>query len=140
MSKYKQGATQMMTKGGTLRWMPPEIMRELPYSGDKADAYSTGLVLYEILTGLLPFDGWSTVQLLRRVGERGERPPLHHEPRLTQLLEHPWAQSVATLVSHCWDQEPTRRPVMSTVLQMLEATSPTATRHVQPSLYPSAAV
>lgn len=51
------------TKGnkGTYRWMAPEMIKEKPYT-QKVDVYSFGIVLWELMTALLPFQGMTPVQ------------------------------------------------------------------------------
>ena len=47
-----------MTKGiGTLLWMAPEIMEGSAMYGQPADVYSFGIVLWEITTRSLPWEG-----------------------------------------------------------------------------------
>lgn len=46
---------------GTFRWMAPEMIKHKPY-GRKVDVYSFGLVLWEMLTGRLPYETMSPIQ------------------------------------------------------------------------------
>ncbi|KAB1212754.1 Serine/threonine-protein kinase HT1 [Morella rubra] len=59
------------TKGnmGTYRWMAPEMIKEKPYSR-KVDVYSFGIVLWELTTALLPFQGITPVQAAFAVAEK----------------------------------------------------------------------
>lgn len=41
---------------GTLHYAAPELFWGLPYDGQKADIWSTGVVLYKMLFGRMPFD------------------------------------------------------------------------------------
>eukprot|EP01118_Nematostelium_gracile_P020197 TRINITY_DN9724_c0_g1_i1.p1 TRINITY_DN9724_c0_g1~~TRINITY_DN9724_c0_g1_i1.p1 ORF type:complete len:270 (-),score=81.24 TRINITY_DN9724_c0_g1_i1:46-855(-) len=41
---------------GTPDYAAPEIILKKPYSGYKADIYSSGVVIFSLLTGVLPFD------------------------------------------------------------------------------------
>ena len=41
---------------GTMRYMAPERLRGAPFDG-RSDLFSTGVMLYELLTGQLPFQG-----------------------------------------------------------------------------------
>lgn len=40
---------------GSDDFLSPEVVRRLPYHGDKVDAWSSGIVLYVLLAGFLPF-------------------------------------------------------------------------------------
>ncbi|TYH67640.1 hypothetical protein ES332_D06G202700v1 [Gossypium tomentosum] len=59
------------TKGnmGTYRWMAPEMIKEKPYTR-KVDVYSFGIVLWELTTALLPFQGKTPVQAAFAVAEK----------------------------------------------------------------------
>ena len=46
---------------GTYRWMAPEMIEERPYTR-KVDVYSFGIVLWELTTALVPFQGMTPVQ------------------------------------------------------------------------------
>ena len=45
-----------MTKVGTPYFMPPEVIQDKPYDA-KADVWSLGVILYELITLRKPFDG-----------------------------------------------------------------------------------
>ena len=61
----------MEAKGnmGTYRWMAPEMIKEKPYTR-KVDVYSFGIVLWELTTALLPFQGMTPVQAAFAVAEK----------------------------------------------------------------------
>lgn len=40
---------------GTLSYKAPEIVQGIPYDGAKYDNWSLGVILYELVTGTLPF-------------------------------------------------------------------------------------
>ena len=50
---------------GTLPYMAPEIIRNSGSDG-RSDLYSLGAVLYEVLTGVRPFDGPTATEILKR--------------------------------------------------------------------------
>jgi len=54
---------------GTYRWMAPEMVKEKPYTR-KVDVYSFGIVLWELTTSLLPFQGMTPVQAAFAVAEK----------------------------------------------------------------------
>ena len=46
---------------GTYRWMAPEMIKSKPY-GHKVDVYSFGLVLWEMVTGTMPYEEMMPIQ------------------------------------------------------------------------------
>jgi len=87
-----QGAGQtVLTKSGFLlgtpHYMSPEQIREPKDAGAKADVYSAGVVLYEMVTGQLPFNSRSLPKLIDAI-YRGEKPaPSAVRPEIDRELE-----------------------------------------------------
>ena len=84
------GATVLTKSGfllGTPHYMSPEQIREPKEAGARCDVYSTGVVLYEMLTGVLPFNQKSLPKLIDAV-YRGEKPsPRSLRPEIDAELE-----------------------------------------------------
>ena len=81
---------QMTLEGhpGTPAYMAPERYSELPYDG-RADVYSVGVVLYEMLTGHPPFmvtDGNAMAIALKHLSEE-PRPPSALQPDLPSEID-----------------------------------------------------
>ncbi len=96
LSKYisssrRAGQTESV---GTFHYMAPEIGKG--EYGKEIDIYSLGIILYEMLTGTVPFDGESTQEILLK--------HLTDDPDLNAL-----PQGIATVVSKCLAKNPTLR-------------------------------
>src|SRR4051794_23486551 len=78
--------TQTGAMVGTVQYFSPEQAQGLPVD-QRSDLYSTGVVLYELLTGQLPFEGEAPVSIaLKHVNERPV-PPGQLRPGLPPALE-----------------------------------------------------
>src|SRR5579859_3992116 len=79
IAKIKEGGASgqtILTKSGFLlgtpHYMSPEQIREPKDAGAKSDVYSAGVVMYEMLTGQLPFNSRSLPKLIDAI-YRGEK-------------------------------------------------------------------
>jgi serine/threonine-protein kinase len=77
----RAGASQMTEEGaiiGTAQYLSPEQARGAPVD-QTSDLYSTGIVLFELLTGDVPFTGDSPVEIAMK--HLGETPPVPSDLR-----------------------------------------------------------
>uniref|UniRef100_A0A3P9K5M2 Mitogen-activated protein kinase kinase kinase 7 n=1 Tax=Oryzias latipes TaxID=8090 RepID=A0A3P9K5M2_ORYLA len=97
--------TYMTNNKGSAAWMAPEVFEGSNYS-EKCDVFSWSIILWEVMTRKKPFDeiGGSAFCIMWAV-HRGTRPPLIRD------LPEP----IETLMTRCWDKEPSQRPPMSEV-------------------------
>lgn len=82
------GTTMMFTNSvmGSAHYISPEQAAGKPVTGS-TDIYSLGVVLYEMLTGRVPFEGDTPISVaLKHVRERVV-PPTHYNPSIPPLLE-----------------------------------------------------
>ena len=79
--------TQEGSTMGTPAYMPPEqVQGELDVMGPRSDVYSLGVILYELLTGQLPFNG-DVMAILAQVLLEEPPPPSRFRPDLDPQLE-----------------------------------------------------
>jgi len=106
------------TQGGIARWMSPELISpdRFGFTNDRptksSDCYALGMVIYETISGHLPFHGHTELFVAVKIVE-GERPP--REPGFSNRL---WE-----MLERCWMSQPNARPSIEDVLQCLESVS-----------------
>jgi serine/threonine protein kinase len=91
------------TAVGTPVWMAPELIDSKQY-GPAVDVYAYGIILYEMYTEKMPFEGWDRVQIFAQVATKGVRPELPET-----------ASSLAQLIVQCWDADPDKRPTFEEI-------------------------
>jgi serine/threonine protein kinase len=77
LAKIQHATLRTLSKitGGTLRYMPPEQLRNLADVDQRSDIYSAGMTFYEMLAGRLPFDQVEDLYLLSKLIVKGKHPP-----------------------------------------------------------------
>ena len=87
-SPGQAGDTQPGTFLGTPKYMSPEQCRGGSWPIDhRADIYSLGIILYEMLSGVHPFDGMGVVELLAVHLMAEPRPLREHVPDLPEYID-----------------------------------------------------
>ncbi|XP_065865589.1 serine/threonine-protein kinase STY46-like isoform X2 [Euphorbia lathyris] len=109
VARVKAQTGVMTAETGTYRWMAPEVIEHKPYD-HKADVFSFGVVLWELLTGKLPYEYLTPLQAAVGVVQKNLRPtiPKNINPKLGELLEK------------CWQQDPSQRPDFSEIISTLQ--------------------
>jgi len=114
LSEIKQKGQESLKDGkdgakGTPLWMAPEVMMGQPFN-EKADIYSFGIVLWEILKRKEPFSQFTQYEQFREaVCFDHVRPeiPADCPPRLKMLMKA------------CWQPDPTSRPSFEVIVNEL---------------------
>lgn len=109
LSRIAVDLHKTMTACGTPCWTAPEILRNARYT-TKADVFSYGIVLWELVTRDEPFAGMPAFQVIFAVGTKGVRLPLPTvcPPELIKLI------------TSCWQEDPALRPPFSDIITYLE--------------------
>lgn len=94
---------------GTYRWMAPEMIKHKSY-GRKVDVYSFGLMLWEMVSGSIPYEDMTPIQAAFAVVNKNLRPafPKDCPPAMRALIEQ------------CWSTQPEKRPEFWQVVKVLE--------------------
>ncbi|HKB39844.1 MAG TPA: protein kinase, partial [Gemmataceae bacterium] len=105
LAQTLEGGQTMTQSGflvGTPGYMAPEQAGgKRALVGPATDVYALGVVLYQLLTGQLPFQRDSTLEMLRAVTSDEPTRPRRLQPRLPRDLE--------AITLHCLEKEPARR-------------------------------
>ena len=95
---------------GTPLWMAPEVLLAQQYDPEKADVWSVGMLVFEVLVSKVPYSTpglqATTEAQLSQMIQQGRRPP-------TDGI-HP---QVVALLHRCWDIDPSRRPSVGEMLK-----------------------
>ena len=103
--KIKTGFSKMLSKKapvqGTYSYMAPEQIRGLEVD-ERADIYSFGCMVYELMCGKLPYTGVSSADLLNK--------HLKAKPQPLSMLQKNVQPDFAALVHRMLEKEPKDRP------------------------------
>ena len=105
---------------GTARWMSPELLNpeHLDFRHGRrtkeSDCYALGMVIYEVLSGKVPFASYNNliVPMIVIQGKRPERP--------SGLEKAYFADGLWVEVEQCWSDRSEERPTAEAVLECLE--------------------
>src|SRR5262249_36132696 len=108
---FKQNVKSSDAKG-TLLWTDPGILQGKTDASKETDIYSLGMVLYELVSGQLPFHTLhADPAVLKQHILSGQRP----------VLPSTCPAELAKLIQACWSEDPKERPSALVVAERLEA-------------------
>jgi serine/threonine-protein kinase HSL1, negative regulator of Swe1 kinase len=87
MAALQPDGTWLNTSCGSPHYAAPEIIQGNQYRGDLADIWSTGIILYAMLNGFLPFDGGTLQRTLNLVKKGDYYLPTTLSPEATDLIQ-----------------------------------------------------
>ncbi len=93
----RAGASDMTMTGsimGTAQYLSPEQAQGHPVS-ETSDLYAVGVVLYELLTGVVPFEGESAVTIALKQVSAQPTPPSQRNPQVGPALDAVVMRSLA---------------------------------------------
>jgi serine/threonine-protein kinase len=120
--------TAMGTALGTPYYMSPEQIRGAKELDHRADVYSMGVILYELLTGKRPFAGATVNDLIIAIATEEPVPPRKHRPDLDWRLEG--------VILRAIERDPGDR--FLSIAELAAALAPFADRPEKPSAPPVA--
>uniref|UniRef100_A0A3Q2WU68 Mitogen-activated protein kinase kinase kinase n=1 Tax=Haplochromis burtoni TaxID=8153 RepID=A0A3Q2WU68_HAPBU len=102
--------TTKMSAAGTYAWMAPEVIRSSTFSKG-SDVWSYGVLLWELLTGEVPFRGIDGLAVAYGVAMNKMALPI------PSTCPEPFAR----LMEDCWSPDPHSRPQFTAILDQLTA-------------------
>lgn len=93
---------------GSLRYMAPEVAKELPYN-TSVDVYSFTILLWQICSLDTPFAGCNVKLHSKRVVQGGLRPEINQK----------WSKALKSLMTNGWAEDMNKRPTCCDVMDVL---------------------
>uniref|UniRef100_A0A3P8Y2G9 Mitogen-activated protein kinase kinase kinase n=1 Tax=Esox lucius TaxID=8010 RepID=A0A3P8Y2G9_ESOLU len=111
-SKEMSDKSTKMSFAGTVAWMAPEVIRNEPVS-EKVDIWSFGVVLWEMLTGEVPYKDVDSSAIIWGVGNNSLNLPVPES----------CPDGFKILLRQCWSCKPRNRPSFRQILLHLDIAS-----------------
>ena len=110
LSRFQNSDSEIMSKGvGTSQWMAPEVISSEHYNS-KADVYSFGILMWEMLTEEIPFQDVWDVGISMQVLQNDKRPEIPED----------CPQKMSSFIACCWDRNPDNRPDFKAIIRLLD--------------------
>ncbi|KAF7347308.1 Non-specific serine/threonine protein kinase [Mycena venus] len=98
----------LATSCGSPNYAAPEVIKGLKYSGPEIDVWSSGIILYVLLCGRLPFEDEVIGSLFEKISHVRYDPPTHLSPHAQNLIKSMLVAdptkriTVAQIMQHPW--------------------------------------
>ncbi|KAF7218865.1 mitogen-activated protein kinase kinase kinase 10 [Nothobranchius furzeri] len=102
--------TTKMSAAGTYAWMAPEVIKHSLFS-KSSDVWSFGVLLWELLTGEVPYREIDALAVAYGVAMN----------KLTLPIPSTCPEPFAQLLGECWSPNPHSRPPFTNILRRLQA-------------------
>jgi serine/threonine-protein kinase len=109
---------------GSAFYLSPEQLISAKTVDQRADIWALGIVLYQLLSGQVPFDGDSMPEVVARI--------LKNQPVPLRQLRPDVPEHLAAIVSHCLREAPHER--FNSVLELAQALAPYGGEHARTSV------
>jgi len=108
LARLKESTKMMTSNCGSPQWMAPEVMDGSKYD-EKADVYSFGIVCWELLSRLCPYEGMNQTQVQVAVLLKHQRPVIPD-----------WCPAhFQSMIEVSWKQAPNERPSFKQILEQM---------------------
>ena len=77
---------------GSPSYMAPESFSEMKKTDERSDIFSIGVLSYEMLTGILPFEGESIYQVMEAIRKRNPVAPMKIAPEIPSWMQDTMAK------------------------------------------------
>lgn len=106
----KQVQSSSMSTAGTFAWMSPECIRNNEFS-TKSDVWSFGVLLWECLTGEIPYKGFDQMQVAFGIATQKYSLP----------IPSTCPEEFSKLMKDCWEIVPQKRPTFRELYDEINA-------------------
>ncbi|KDQ08669.1 hypothetical protein BOTBODRAFT_165600 [Botryobasidium botryosum FD-172 SS1] len=107
-------ASITMAYHANFRWGAPEVILEDMHRTPASDIFTLGRLMVELLTGDIPFPGLVDQRIILHLATGRYDRPVDSDAIACGLDDDMW-----TLILECWDQDPSKRPSASQVVERL---------------------
>uniref|UniRef100_A0A6B2LE02 Protein kinase domain-containing protein n=1 Tax=Arcella intermedia TaxID=1963864 RepID=A0A6B2LE02_9EUKA len=97
-------------KGGTVKWLAPEVENDAKPTTKETDIFSVGFTLWELMSFEIPFSKCTNKEYLYKItyGSKKEEIPEGTPPVLKECIER------------CWEKDPILRPTAIELVEKLQ--------------------
>ncbi|XP_017853475.2 putative mitogen-activated protein kinase kinase kinase 7-like [Drosophila busckii] len=114
---------------GTDEYRAPEIYKSPDFYDEKCDAYSFGIVLWEVMAQKIPFENWDTHKIRAEVSNNNVRPDIN------AVKKSEISEDIKILIKLCWHVDPKGRPSMKSMEGMLFMSLSIRLKGTAPGMY-----